>query len=548
MKPDPSSRRPLPTILILVLILMLPINLPLLADEAAARTMHYHELLSGSLDPIAAVVDLVSSILDVAGSSYFLEHDADPSEPLLLACNRIDENGLSLLLAVDLNHVENARWSLAVWLAMLESQLSQADSCTTGFAILPPARTVGGARLEAGEIFWILPDPYQRLADLNPASVILLDLVPEVQELSLEAEARSRLSPLHVLTAVRSSLEEAGLAYRENAVKALYARAGLVDGSAGLGPWLELGAPAIRLHGHLDGSSRFLPAMVLQNKMMLQNKDAPEGEWPSGRDVNYLRYQLPSALISVADVTITRIILLLLGVFMASVALRPLFARRLTGGPGPGALPEALVAYLFSFIAVYLSWLLHGFAARLFGTGPLAVELAPALLTIGLLGRLGSTMLFFFALSGLSARWGLLPHAARGTASQASAMIAGILGMVVLFFNIQGSLLLFGTMILLSLAGINAAVAVLSFSALIVFLFPLVVNTIPVFLPGLITILNAQGRQLLLLAGFTAPLALWILTTLSPRNRLARGNRTAPYLVALAVLICFLDPWLRVRL
>ena len=103
-------------------------------------------------------------------------------------------------------------------------------------------------------------------------------------------------------------------------------------------------------------------------------------------------------------------------------------------------------------------------------------------------------------------------------------------------------------MILLSLTGINAAVAVLSISILVVILFPLVFSAIPVFIPGLITILNAQGIQLLLLAGFTAPVALWILTTLSPRHRLVRGDKTAPYLVAMAMVLCFLDPWLRTLL
>jgi hypothetical protein len=207
-----------------------------------------------------------------------------------------------------------------------------------------------------------------------------------------------------------------------------------------------------------------------------------------------------------------------------------------------------MVAYLFSFIAVSLSWLLHGLAARLFGPEPLSANLTSAALVVGISGRLGSSILFFFVLSGLSARLGLLPHAVRGTASQAAAMIAGVLGMSVMFFSLQGALVLFGIMILLSLAGVNAAVAVLSISLLVVILSPLVFSAAPVFIPGLITILNARGLQLLLVAGFTAPVGLWILTTLSPRHKLVRGDRTAPYLVAIALILCFLDPWLRSRL
>ena len=238
---------------------------------------------------------------------------------------------------------------------------------------------------------------------------------------------------------------------------------------------------------------------------------------------------------------------ILLAVFMTSVALRPLVYQKNHNILDSGALPEALIAYLFSFIAVSTSWLMHSLTSNLFGSQPLSADLNATVLVIGILGRLGSSMLFFFALSGLSARLGLLPHAVRGTASQAAAMIAGVLGLSILAFSIQGALLLFIVMIMLSLAGVNAAVAVLAILLLVVFLLPLGLNATQVLLPVMVTILNAEGNRLLLVAGFTAPTALWILTTLSPRHRLVRGNRTAPYLVTLALVICFLDPWLRTQ-
>lgn len=504
--------------------------------------MHYHSLLSGSPDPLTELTDLVSSSILTVGSPYSLIADLNPSMPLLVTCDKPDNEGPLLLISVDLNFAEDAALSLSVWLAMLERYLSAANSCSVAFSILPPYKPEKAPRLEAGKVFWETVDPYQSLASLPPNSVILLDSVLTSQELTLEAETKGKLSPLHVLRAVRASLDGMGLVYSENAVKALYAKAGLIDGSAGLVPWLEQGVPAIRLYGRLDEQSLNLPATLEQYQGNLDE------DWSNSRDVNYLRYQLPAGVISLEDIVVARIILLLLGVFMASVALRPLFIHKHPNNLGPGALPEALVAYLFSFIAVSLSWLFHGFAVRLVGAGGLTIDLPPLALAIGIIGRLGSSLLFFFALSGLSARYGLLPHTVRGTASQASAMIAGMLGMSILYYSIQGALLLFGTMILLSLTGINAAVAVLSISILVVILFPLVFSAIPVFIPGLITILNAQGIQLLLLAGFTAPVALWILTTLSPRHRLVRGDKTAPYLVAMAMVLCFLDPWLRTLL
>lgn len=542
MKPKQGYFRQFPTILSLVLVFVLFSIQPLKANEPLPKTIHYFSLLSGTIDPMDGMAEIVSAILSSAGSFYTLVPAPDGSSPLLVTCERLDGDSPSLLLAVDLSHVENAAWTLSVWLTMLERHIYEANSCSVAFAILPAPGLKKRADLEAGESFWLPVDPYQSLADLNPTSVILLDIVPEAKGLNLEAETRGRLTPLHILQTVRASLDRLGLAYSENVVKALYARAGLIDGSAGLIPFLELGVPAIRLYGQMNGSFELLPSLTRQYQ------DALGEDWFMMRDVNYLRYQLPAAVLSLDDVTITRVILFLLGAFMASVALRPLLEQRQTGSLGPGVLPEALVAFLFSFIAVSLSWLTHGFAARLFGSGLLSIDLPPFLLAIGILGRLGSTMLFFFTLSGLSARFGLLPHAVRGTASQASAMIAGILGMSILYSSIQGSLILFGTMILLSLAGINAAVAVLSISALVILLFPMIFSAIPVFIPGLVTILNAQGIQLFLLAGFTAPVALWVLTTLSPRHRLVRGDRTAPYLIASALVLCFLDPWLRARL
>jgi hypothetical protein len=515
---------------------------PLKADELDLKAGYYQSVLSGSDNLLPGVVELVEAILSFPGSSYILAFDPDDSMPLRVVCDQQEAIGPSLLLAVDLGYVVDAVWSLSVWLAMLEIHISEAGSCSVAFSVLPPSGSATGSALEAGQAFWLTADPYKSLSNLDPYSIILLDFVPGFQGLTLEAETRGRLSPLHVLEAVRASLSSLELSYNENAVKALYAGAGLIDGSVGLAPWLELGMPAIRLYGQLDDRLQYLPAS------MQQYQEIHGTNWSIIRDVNYLRYQLAAAIISLDDSTVTRFILLLLGGFMASVALRPLFTRRYTGGAGPGAMPEALVAYLFSFIAVSFSWLTHGFAARLFGSGYLTVDLPPVYLAIGIIGKLGSTMLFFFAISGLSARLGLLPHAVRGTASQASAMIAGVLGMSVLFLSIQGSLLLFGAMILLSLAGINAAVAILSVSVLLIILFPLVFSAVPVFIPGLVTILNAQGQQLLLLAGFIAPAVLWILTTLSPRHRLVRGDRTAPYLVAMAVALCFLDPWLRAGL
>jgi hypothetical protein len=528
--------------ILLVLIILSVFSRQVAADEADARLHQYHSLLSGVSDPLPVVDELVSKILSVPGSSYLLTTSSDPSMPLLVACDTMETEELPVLIVVDLDHVKDAASSLAGWLAMLEWHVLEGNSCSVIFSILPPSSLKKARSLEAGDSFWLPADPYLQLANLNPDTIVLLDVVHGIPELSLQAESRGRLAPLHVLQTLRDSLEGLGLEYREHVVAALYARAGLIEGSAGLLPWLERGIPAIRLYGPLDGQSRFLPAAIRLHQQSRGNDRA------AYRDVNYLRYQLPAAVITIDDLTVTRTILILLGIFMASVAMRPLFMHKRTGDTGPGVLPEALVAYLFSFIAVSLSWLIHGFAASLFGSAPLTAGHTPLVLTIGILGRLGSTMFFFFALSGLSARSGLLPHTVRGTASQASALIAGVLGMSILYFSIQGSLLLFATMILLSLAGINAAVAILSITALVVILFPLVVSTIPVFVPGLITILNARGMQLLLLAGFTAPAALWILTTLSPRHRLVWGDRTAPYLIAAAGLLCFLEPWLRARL
>ena len=514
---------------------------PLMANETTARLEHYHALLSTAPDPLPVIVELVSGILSSADSSYTLQTDPVPTVPLLVSCGSIRGEELPLMIAVDLNHAEDALWSLSGWLVMIEGFIQATDSCSAAFSIIPSSGMEKNAGLEAGETFWSSSDPYQYLATLEPDSVVLLDVGPGARKLNLQAEARGRLTPLHVLQSVRSSLHGLGIEYGENAVTALYSRAGLYDGSVGLSPWLELGVPAIRLYGSLEDHVRFLPAMMLQHQEKLGI------DWSVDRDVNYFRYQIPAAVLSFDDSIVTRAILVLLGIFLVGVALRPLFMHRLPGSLGPGVLPEALVAYLFSFIAVYLSWLIHGFAGRLFGSGLLNIDLPPLILMIGVLGRLGSTLFFFFALSGLSARSCLLPHAVRGTASQASALLAGILGMAILYFSIQGSLLLFGTMTLLSLAGINAAVAVLSISALAVLLIPFVIGAVPVVVPGLVTILNAQGTQLLLLAGFTAPGALWILTTLSPRHRLVRGSRTAPYLVAAALVLCFLDPWLRAR-
>ena len=519
----------------------LPIQ-PLEADEPESKVSYYHSLLSSTTDPVTGLGDLVLQIIHTADSSFTLRIDPDPSMPLFVACDMQDDARPSVLIAVDLNYVKDAALSLSVWVAMLERYISEVDACSVAFSILPPSRLQNMPSLEAGKIFWLPVDPYQSIVSLNPHSVILLDSVPDAQQLIVEAETRGRLSPLHVLKAVRASLDGMGLVYSENAVKAIYARAGLINGSPGLVPWLERGVSALRLYGRLDEQLLFLPATVQQYQESLDE------DWSISRDVNYLRYQLPAAVISLDDVVVTRLILLLLGAFMASVALRPLLTRKHVYSLGPGALPEALVAYLFSFIAVFLSWVVHGFAAVLFGSGALTIDLPPVALAIGIISRLGSTLLFFFALSGLSARLGLLPHAVRGTASQASAMIAGMLGISILYFSIQGSLLLFVTMILLSLTGINAAVAVLSISALIVILLPLVLSAVPVLIPGLVTILNAQGIQLLLIAGITAPVALWVLTTLSPRHRLVRGDRTAPYLVAVAMVLCFLDPWLRTQL
>ncbi len=545
MKPTSVSSCSIPMMLILLLGLMLVFTQPLKADAHNQSVLyHYHKFLSDAADPIPMARVFISELLTSAGSSITLESRLDRSMPLLVRTGKPEDfdqisDDPTVLVAVDLNHTENVAWSLSIWLSMIEEYLQDGGSSSIAFTILPRLGTDTSFVLEAGSAFWLVADPYQILADLNPQSVILLDIVPDPRGLLIEAETRGKLSPFHVLLALRSSLAALDLSFNENVVQALYARAGLIDGSVGLLPWLELGVPAIRLHGQLKGQFQLLPARIMEQ---LVDLDEP---WSRSRDVNYLRYQLPAAVISLDDVSLTSGVLILLAVFMASVALRPLFTRSHAGGLGPGALPEAMVAYLFSFIAVSLSWLIHGFASRLLATEPLSVNLNYVALAIGIIGRLGSSMLFFFAVSGLSARMGLLPHTVRGTASQAAAMIAGVLGISVLFFSIQGSLILFGVMILLSLAGVNAAVAVLSISLLVVTLLPLVISAAPVFVPGLVTILNAEGRQLLLLAGFTAPVALWILTTLSPRHRLVRGDRTAPYLVAAALVFCFLDPWLR---
>ncbi len=548
MKPIPVPGGVTFKIFIFLLALIVVVIHPFRVDaHESDEILRYHSFLSEAEDPLAEVVLLVRDLLTTSGSSFSLQTNLTPSIPILIACEKLVNdkqvnNESTILVVVDLNHAQDVAWSLSVWLSMLEEYTHEGVCGSVAFSILPRLDWEPFHILEAGASFWLRTNPYQVLADLNPRAVILLDILPEALVLSVEAETKGKLSPLHILKVLRSSLGALDIAYSENAVKALYARAGLIDGSVGLIPWLELGVPAIRLHGQLNGWFKLLPAEIEKH---LDAYDV----YPSiMRDVNYLRYQLPSAVISLDDVSLTRVILILLAVFMASVALRPLFTRNHTGGLGPGALPEALVAYLFSFIAVSLSWLIHGSASRLFGSNPLSINMTSLALAIGISGRLGSSMLFFFALSGLSSRLGLLPHAVRGTASQAAAMIAGVLGMSVLFFSIQGSLILFGVMILLSLAGVNAAVAVLSISLLVVILFPLIFSAAPVFIPGLVTILNARGHQLLLLAGFTAPVALWILTTLSPRHRLVRGDRTAPYLVAVALVFCFLDPWLRSRL
>lgn len=513
----------------------------------AEEFLRYQSVLSEAGDPVAATVPLVNDLLSTTESSVLLENTTETSMPVLVASEEFINGTLAndeprILVVVDLNHTEDVTWSLSVWLSMLDVVVGTRESRSMAFALIPLSGTNQSVALEAGAAFWLKTNPYQILADLDAHAVILLDILPGEKDLSVEAETRGRLSPFHVLGAMRSTLGVLDITSSENVVEALYARAGLIDGSVGLMPWLELGVPAIRLHGHLRGRFSCLP-LELQKHL-----DVPDEDAPDFRDVNYLRYQVPSAVVSLDDVALTRVILVLLTVFMASVALRPLFTRTHSGGFGPGVLPEALVAYLFSFIAVSLSWLVHGFAAKIFGPEPLSVNLTSVALVVGIAGRLGSSILFFFVLSGLSARFGLLPHAVRGTASQAAAMIAGVLGMSVLFFSIQGALVLFGIMILLSLAGLNAVVAVLSISLLVVILSPLVLSVAPVFIPGLVTILNAKGRQLLLVAGFTAPIALWILTTLSPRHRLVRGDRTAPYLVAVALILCFLDPWLRSRL
>ncbi|MFH2115119.1 MAG: hypothetical protein ABIJ86_11495, partial [Spirochaetota bacterium] len=185
--------------------------------------------------------------------------------PMLVACDELVSDKMSVLVAVDLNHVQEAAWSLSVWLSMLQEHLDKTDACSVAFAILPSR---AGAEtffiLEPGESFWVANDPYQSLADLNPQSVILLDMVPESPVLSVEAEVRGKLSPLRVLKAMRSSLSALNLAYSENAVKALYARAGLIDGSTGLMPWLELGVPAVRLQGQFSGQIEYLPAVMQQ--------------------------------------------------------------------------------------------------------------------------------------------------------------------------------------------------------------------------------------------------------------------------------------------
>jgi hypothetical protein len=548
MKQTPVSGTSILKILGLLLCLMMAVPYPLNADsQKAEEIFHYQSLLSEAADPVAVIVPLIRDLLSSTGSSLLLEATMGSSVPVLVASEAwvtgtLSSDEPSVLVAVDLNHADDVAWSVSVWLSMLAETVAEGDSRSVAFSIIPPLGTEPSTVLEAGTAFWLATDPYQILAEQDPQAVILLDLLPDETVLSVEAETRGRLSPFYVLKALRSALGGLDITYSENVVEALYARAGLIDGSLGLMPWLELGVPAIRLHGQFKDRFHFLPAEVLRHL------DALGEETSDLRDVNYLRYQLPSAIVSLDDVALTRVILVLLTIFMASVALRPLFTRTHTGGFGPGVLPEAMVAYLFSFIAVSLSWLFHGLAARIFGSGPLSISQPPFALAIGTSGRFGSSILFFFVLSGLSERLGLLPHAVRGTASQAAAMIAGVLGVSVLFFSIQGALILFFAMILLSLAGVNAAVAMLSISLLVVILFPLVFSAAPVFVPGLVTILNARGHQLLLLAGFTAPVALWILTTLSPRHRLVRGYRTAPYLVAVALILCFLDPWLRSRL
>lgn len=358
-----------------------------------------------------------------------------------------------------------------------------------------------------------LPDGINQVLDQDATTVLILAYAPTGTKAMIHAEGAHILSPRSLLEGARAALGAAKLDYREDPVGGLLDRVGLSKGYGPLGPWLASGYAAIGIESPSDSAD-----VLLGLGAAVPGRERP--------DRNYLRYPLPSGVLTLSDDTIVLLSCLCGGALALYWALH---ARRKEG------LIEALAAFGTVLLSLFAMQALS-LGARSLATLAFRAPAGLGLPAVSLSARAGGVAFAYFALSGFASRLGLSRSSARVSALHAGMLLLTLGGLVSAAYApvLLPFFCLFAALMMLSARSAVAAGLCLALALALLLPFSL----------GLFAERDAEAIRALLrpspafaalMALFVSPLALWLGAALSPEARLRRGKGPAAAFAACAL-------------
>jgi hypothetical protein len=452
----------------------------------------------------------------------------------------------------------SSSWSEAAWLSIFESllALSPGDGLA-GIYLCAVKATPATVTAVPGDPLLRGSTLREALSDLGVPAVILLDFDGPPAGLTIRAASRRAMSPRRVLMAARAAASASGTDSRENPVADFYAAAGLAEGCAMLGPWLQSGVPALvianRPGSMPDSGPAGLGGFALAFVEAI-GRTPPVG--PGGDDVNYLRYPLPAGVLTLGDGTIVAATMASLAIIAVAAASGLLSGRRRRASLRAVA-REAITALAMAFVAFAGARLLSDIAtAALRGyvdTVTTSGTVESWFNVISLATHLAGALCWFYAASGLVAVLGLHGDHGRIDAAMGSlgllcvelAVVIGVFPPAAPFFIAAIAFVAFS-----SETAVTAGLGLLA-AALV---------ALPLADPRVLAdfgsrsgsyanvasrLLGVGFRGTTIMAAISAPFGLWLVAAASPVARLRRGRSTAPVWIVGAVACAATEAVLR---
>lgn len=384
------------------------------------------------------------------------------------------------------------------------------------------------------------PTLREALFDLGLPAVIVLDFDGPPAGLIIRAAANRSISPRRVLEVARNAATVSGTSATERPVADFYAAAGLAQGNALLGQWLESGVSALAvtnesLPGHEPGSINLGNfALALSDEV----SHAPRGR-RGNEDVNYLRLPLPVGVLTLGDRTIIVAALSILAIIALAAASGLLNVQRRKVSVA-GLVREAMTALALAFLAFAGARLLSDLAINVLRrfVDPVLADgnIGAWFRVVSLAAHLAGALCWFYTSSGFTAMIGLHGDHGRIDAAMGSlALLCAELVITIAAFPPAAPFFI----VAIAFAAFTSESAVASGLGLLA--------TALVFLPfadprvlaefrgssaGYATVasrlleLGLGGTAAI--AAVSAPFGLWLVAASSPVARLRRGRRTAP--------------------